>query len=159
MRFLPLDGRDSSYTHSGSIAGKKKTTSSAFTEHSSRRRTCRLIRAMDAADPATWPAHPLYAALSSTLLTTGRAARQNSESSASIQVWAPRVGVEPTTNSLTASCSTIELPRNDLASLYPSSSRAAFQIVFALTSKRQINEVFFVYHNPRQVSFCICMFS
>jgi site-specific DNA recombinase len=49
-------------------------------------------------------AHPLYAAL--------RAARQNSESSASIQVWAPRVGVEPTTNSLTASCSTIELPRN-----------------------------------------------
>jgi len=37
-------------------------------------------------------AHPLYAAL--------RAARQNFDSSASIQVWAPRVGVEPTTNSL-----------------------------------------------------------
>jgi site-specific DNA recombinase len=49
-------------------------------------------------------AHPLYAAL--------RTARQNPDSSGSLQVWAPRVGLEPTTKRLTVACSTIELPRN-----------------------------------------------
>ncbi len=49
-------------------------------------------------------AHPPYAAL--------RAARQNPDSSGSLQLWAPRVGFEPTTNSLTASCATAALPGN-----------------------------------------------
>src|SRR3989344_2878229 len=57
-------------------------------------------------------AHPLYAALSSTLLTTSRAARQNPDSSGSLQLSAPGVGFEPTTYSLTGSHSTVELPRN-----------------------------------------------
>lgn len=46
---------------------------------------------------------------------------QNSESSSSIQVWAPRVGFEPTTNSLTASCATVAPPRNTT----PQHTRAA----------------------------------
>ena len=49
-------------------------------------------------------AHPLYAAL--------RAARQNPYSSGSIQLCAPRVGFEPTTNRLTVDRSTAELPRS-----------------------------------------------
>lgn len=50
------------------------------------------------------PRTPVYAAVA--------AAREKLGTMDAIQLWAPRVGLEPTTNSLTASRSTIELPRN-----------------------------------------------
>ncbi len=49
-------------------------------------------------------AHPVYAAVA--------AAREKLGTMDSNLVWAPVVGLEPTTNSLTGSCSTIELHRN-----------------------------------------------
>ncbi len=74
-------------------------------------------------------AHPLYAAL--------RAARQKSVRQSadadSIQLWAPRVGFEPTTNSLTGSCTTIVLPRNNILSLDKSSASCALKVFFPQT--------------------------
>ena len=83
-------------------------------------------------------AHPLYAAL--------RAARQNPDSSGSLQLWAPRVGVEPTTNSLTGSCSTIELPRN--VPFYKLATTEALQLFFALQSSSPVACLFCVNYHP-----------
>ena len=83
-------------------------------------------------------AHPLYAAL--------RAARQNPYSSGSLQLSAPRVGVEPTTNSLTGSCSTIELPRN--VPFYKLATTEALQFFFALQSSSPVACLFCVNYHP-----------